>query len=385
VYAHNVWEAIHQNGHGCDYVSEQVLQNARFADGKLTYGPRTYKILMVIEVESMHPDTATAISNYVAAGGKVLFIGKQPVKAPGLKNHAAMDQQVADTINATRQKYPANALLYPAPDPNGPILSWFRGLQDRINIEPFIKIDNPCSSVSQLHYKLGETDCYFISNYSKDNPHEFNAEFDVAPGKTAWLWNPEDGTRWLYPTNGAKNKLHITLGPAASMLIVFDTNTHGKKYIINKPDNKTAVAHTNAWKLTLNHMNGTKKEIRLDALVDFKNDDRLSSFAGVAIYETNLPVKNAAKAGYLDLGKVHGVCELIINGRSLGIKWYGERIYPTTGILKKGNNQVIIKLTTTMDNYMGSLKENKDALKWIKGKKQPVYPNGLIGPIKLLG
>jgi hypothetical protein len=103
------------------------------------------------------------------------------------------------------------------------------------------------------------------------------------------------------------------------------------------------------------------------------------------VYETNLPVRDAAKASHLDLGKVHGVCELIINGRSLGIKWYGERIYPTAGMLKKGNNHVIIKITTTMGNYMGSLKENKDSIKWIKGKKQPVYSNGLIGPVKLLG
>ena len=384
-YVHNVWEAIHQNGNGCDYVSEHVLQNATFAGGKLTYGPRSYKALLVIEVESMHPDTARAISNYVEAGGQVIFVGKQPYKAPGLNNHEVMDKQVADVINATRQKYPAGAMLYPAPDPNGQILSWYKELQNKINIKPFITIDNPVSSVSQLHYKLGETDCYFISNYSKDNRHEFNAEFDVAANKTAWLWNPEDGNRWLYPTNGANNKLHITLGPAESKLIVFDTNSKGKRYVINQPDNKTAITLTSPWKLTLNHMNGTVKEIALDALVDFKNEAGLSSFAGLAIYETQLQVSDITKARYLDLGKVHGVCELIVNSRSLGVKWYGERIYPMGDNLKNGTNQVMVKVTTTMGNYMGSLQTNKDAIKWIKGKKQPVYSNGLLGPVKLSG
>jgi hypothetical protein len=35
----------------------------------------------------------------------------------------------------------------------------------------------------------------------------------------------------------------------------------------------------------LNHIDGTKKEIMMNELVDFKNDAALSSFAGTAIYE----------------------------------------------------------------------------------------------------
>jgi hypothetical protein len=60
-YVHKVWEAIHQNGNGCDYVSEQVLQNATSSNGSLTYNTRSYQTLVLIEVETMHPETAKAI------------------------------------------------------------------------------------------------------------------------------------------------------------------------------------------------------------------------------------------------------------------------------------------------------------------------------------
>jgi hypothetical protein len=381
-YAHNVWEAIHQNGGGCDYVSEHVLQNAKFANGKMTYGPRTYKTLIVVEVETMEVGTAKAISAYAAAGGKVVFVGKQPHQAPGLKGKT-MDQLVAETINTAKQKYPANAIAYPAP--TGEILTWFKNLQNEFNIKPFIKMDKLSSSVSQVYYKQGTTDCYFISNYSKYKPHEFNAEFDVPTTKTAWIWNPENGSRLLYPTNGAKNKLHIKLGPAESKLIVFDLNTKGEKYQLVKPDPKTAIILTDPWKLLLNHMDGSKKEIKLDALIDFKDDADLSIFGGVAVYENKLVVKDAGKANYLDLGKVHGVSELIINGKSLGVKWYGDRLYSIAGKVKTGNNSIIVKITTTMGNYIGSLKTNKDSIKWIKNKNQPVYSNGMLGPVRMMG
>ncbi len=382
-YAHNIWEAIHQNGNGCDYVSEQVLQQAKFADGKITYGPRTYKVLMVIEAATMQPETAKAISQYAAAGGKVIFVGSQPYKAPGLNNHTATDTQVATIINEAKQHYPAHVTLYPAPV--GDILSWFRDLQNKMNIIPFIRIDQSHASVSQVYYKQGDSDCYFISNYSKDTKHAFNGEFNVPAHKTAWLWNPEDGTRWLYPTNGANNKLHITLGPAESKLIVFDNKTRGKKYVIDKPNYEAAITLTSPWKLTLNHMNGTKKEIMMNELVDFKNDEALSSFAGTAIYEGTLHVSDIKNAHYLDLGKVHGVCELFVNGKSVGVKWYGDRIYSLLDWVHHGDNSILIKVTTTMGNYIGSLKTHKDSMKWIKGKNQPVYSNGLVGPVKLLG
>lgn len=382
LYAHNVWEAIHQNGNGCDYVSEYVLQNSKCNNGKLSYGTRSYKALIVIEVETMHLDTAKAIYKYAATGGKVVFVGAQPHQAPGLKGEV-MDNQVAELINSAKQQYPAHVQTYPSP--TGKILSWYAELQEKMEIKPFIKIDKPNVMVSQVYYQLGDIDCFFISNYSKDNKHQFNAEFNVAANKTAWLWNPEDGGRWLYPTNGASNKLNIILGAAESKLIVFDKHASGEKYQIHSPNLPTAIVHTKPWKLKLNHIDGTKKEMDLPVLIDFKENADLSIFGGVAIYESLFTVNDLSRANYLDLGKVHGVCELSINGKSLGVKWYGERLYFLKGKVKIGNNIVVVKVTTTMGNYMGSLKTNKDSIKWIKGRNQSVYSNGMLGPVKLMG
>jgi hypothetical protein len=68
---------------------------------------------------------------------------------------------------------------------------------------------------------------------------------------------------------------------------------------------------------------------------------------------------------------------------ALGNHWYGDHVYPVKDITKQGSNTLVIKLTTTLGNYMYSLTDNKDSLKWIKGKKQPLYSMGVLGPVEL--
>jgi hypothetical protein len=379
-YVHNIWEAIHQNGSGCDYVSESILQKATFPNGKLAYGPRQYKVLLIVEAETIHPDTAQAIKRFADAGGQIIFIGKYPYKAPGYNNHVVLDKQVNDIIKGIKSK---SVVMHPAPTPSGKIIDWYKSIQERFGIKPYMKTDNPQASVSQVYYKFDNADAFFISNYSNNKRFEFNAEFDVAPNKTAWLWDAETGERYLYPTAGKKNRLKITLGPAETKLIVFDHKSHGKAYSPVDFSKKAILTITSPWSLTLNHVNGSKQTQKLDRLVDFKEDNSLVAFAGNAVYENSFEVNNVGGVSYLNLGKVEGVSEVTLNGKNLGNHWYGDHVYQVKNVIKQGNNTLVIKLTTTLGNYMYSLKDNKDSMKWIRGKKQPLYSMGILGPVEL--
>jgi len=382
-YMHNVWETIQQNGDGCDYVSEKILQQASFKNGKLSYGPRTYNWLMVVDVDSMLVDTAKALSRYAAAGGTIVFVETEPHQSPGLKNHETADKEVADIIAAAKRNYAKNIVDYPAPAADSTMIKWYQGLQQRLGIKAIMETDNPHSSVSQVHYQHEGNDIFFIANYSQDNRHTFNAKFNVPGGRTAWFWDMETGKKYLHPTNGAKNKLHISLGPAESRMIVFETSSIGETHTFPDPETAVAKEINPAWTLTLDHIDKTHKTVKLDKLVDFKDDDNLKGFAGVAVYQQHLQVGNAAKFKYLNLGKVHGVAEVIINGKNLGVKWYGDRIYPVSGILKSGTNVITVKVTTTLGNYMKTdLPENKDTKKWLS--KQPLNPMGMLGPVQLM-
>ena len=77
-----------KNGNSCDYTSE-VLSKSVAQGGYLKYGRRKYKTLILIEVETLQPATAKALANFVAKG-KLVFVGKEPYKSPGLINHERM-------------------------------------------------------------------------------------------------------------------------------------------------------------------------------------------------------------------------------------------------------------------------------------------------------
>lgn len=381
-YVHNIWEAIHQNGSGCDYVTEYILQKATFQGGRLTFGPRQYKALLVVGVESMQPDTAMALQRYADAGGRIIFIEKYPHKAPGFYEHAAADKQVQDIIGSIKNK--KNVVLHPAPTRDRPIIDWYKEIQEKYGLQPYLKSDNPQVMVSQVHYRFKNADAFFINNFSHTDSFEFSGEFDVAPAFTAWLWDPETGERFLYPYEKSKHKLKISLGPAETKLIIFEEHTQGKKYKAWPKPKHAAITLSGPWSLMLNHYDGSKKSITLDKLIDFRDDANLVKFAGNAIYQNTFHVNDPAGITVLDLGLVPDISEATLNGKSLGNRWYGRHLYDVSGKVKGGTNTLSIKIVTTVGNYMAaSLNENKDSVKWLRKKKQPLYPHGIVGPVVL--
>jgi hypothetical protein len=380
-YAHALWEAIHQNGNSCDYVSENIIQTATAGQGFFKYGSRSYKVLMLMEVESLQPQTALALERFVRTGGRILFIGKVPFRSPGFYNHAEYDRQVANTMNIITQKYPDKAAWVPAPQEN--ILGWFTSLQSRFKLDEYVSFDKPVTFVSQVHYKYGDADIFFIVNSSNERSCRLKATFHHVHGKRAYLWNPEDGSQSVYPFSKAFNELVVELGPADSRLIVFAApGITNRKFVAERKLSESPVSLSGAWEVSLHAVNGEKTTVKFQELKDFKDDSKLRSFAGTAIYRKEIAVVNPMAFNYLDLGLINGVSELTVNNVSLGKKWYGKHIYDLNGSLQEGKNQIEIKVITLLGNYAKSLSDNKVTQVWTRN--QPYYSAGLIGPVKLL-
>jgi hypothetical protein len=177
-----------------------------------------------------------------------------------------------------------------------------------------------------VYYKTGEADIFFICNYHLEKSHEFTATFHVKD-KSAWLWDPETGKKYLYPYQGAKNHLRITLDPAQSMLIVFTKDTKGELYPFSKVAGSQSYPLEGPWDVTLEKVYEPSRKTTFKQLTDLKEDPEFQSFAGVIFYEKQFQVDGPEKYHSLDLGKVFGISEVEVNGQSLGCKWYGRHIY----------------------------------------------------------
>jgi len=377
-YVHNVWEAIHQNGSGCDILSERILQQAQFENGTLSYGPRSYRTLLLIEVESMEPATAEAIKRFADSGGLVVFVGKEPHRSAGLLDHEEKDKAVAETISAMKTNHPQRVVVHPAP--TGSILDWYKELQSRYAIKPYVRFAEPAVLISQVYYRTADLDIFFITNSSLEQSVRQNIEFDVK-GKTPWLWDAETGQRRIYPHEGDGRILDVELGPAGSLLLVFSDEQKGERYR-PLPAAGAEKALAGPWQVSLHHVDGSTREITLETLVDFNENNELKSFAGQAIYRLSFAVEQPTAYHFLDLGKVCDISSVTLNGKPLGLRWYGRHLYELTNSLNAGRNELEVVVTKCLGNYCKSLSENKTAQVWTR--RQPWYPSGLLGPVRLL-
>jgi hypothetical protein len=376
-YVHKVWEAIHQNGNGCDYVSEQVLQHATSSNGSLNFNTRSYQTLVLIEVETMHPETAKAIKLFADVGGKVIFIGKAPHFSSGLTGYKEESREIEHISNSILKHHPKTTGILPAPGAD--LISWWRGIQKQFGLTPYVSISQPVIHVNQLYYKSGDRDIFYFTNYSAAKPHRFTAGFNN--NKTAWVWDAETGQRFLHPSNSS-GELDIYLGPSETKLIVFDTKTDGETYRSLDISGKTQTVVSGPWRLTLHGLNGATENLTLNELQDLKLRPDTKDFSGTIIYHKVIRVNDTSGKTYLTLGHINDVSELEVNGHPLGAKWYGDHIYDISTAIQPGDNYITITITTTAGAYTKSLKGNKAAQEWSWGD---LYgPTGLTGGVNIV-
>ncbi|MBQ6284319.1 MAG: hypothetical protein IJK70_05965 [Bacteroidales bacterium] len=388
-YADEVWAAIHRNGNSCDYVSESILQGSSSKRGKLVIGGREYPVLMLLEVESMMPQTAEAVRRFVSSGGKLLLVGKIPFQSVGLYNHADNDAKVKSVFSEILASYPDR--VYKVDAPKGEITDWFRNIQDRCGIEPYVEIDKPTPYISQIKHVAGDTDIYFFVNSDPKEGHVLNVRFHSAG--IPMLWDPETGWRMKLDIN-EDGTIRLPIERAGSRLIVFEhlyskpkaseaslvsTPPMDPGYTATRPDFQVDPVSVRSWDIRFDKVDGTSFELKDSPLFDLSKDSRTVDFAGVVTYSAEVPV-TPGKTRLIDLGEVYGVSEVYINGVKVGLDWYGGRVSGVPAKLLDGGKALItVKVTTTLGNYMKSLKDNPMAQRWTS--YQSVQPAGMLGPV----
>jgi hypothetical protein len=374
-YQYRVWEAIHQNGNSCDYISENILQQSRFEKGFLIFNTRRYHTLILLETESIEPETAEALAAFAAGGGKLIFVGKEPFQSPGWKDHKSRDEKVKQTVGALKQACPSKTFTVEAPGDD--LIAWFKGLQTQCDIKPYLQIETPDPFVSQIRHQSNDRDFFFLVNYSSDRPFATSIRFADAGKRKPCLWDPETGEKYPYPT-GQDGRLQVELPPATSQLIVFEkTAVKGKASV----DPAAKGDGLKGWSVRLEHINGQKETREMETPVDLTVDPQTRAFAGWAYYTKK--VEDTAGSRYLDLGQVYGVSEVTLNGESLGCKWYGRHLYRLPEHLAGAVSKTIeVKVTTTTGNYLKSSPENQTGQSWTG--HQPWQPVGIVGPVRLL-
>jgi hypothetical protein len=137
-------------------------------------------------------------------------------------------------------------------------------------------------------------------------------------------------------------------------------------------------------------MSGGSFQLEFTTLIDFANhhDPAVRYFAGTATYRRSLDIAADALTGsqrvVLELGELHDIAGLRVNGKYAGILWHPPYSADITTMLEAGENQLEISVTNNWANCLIGDEQEPADFQWGEdrglgmGRAMRAYPDWFV-------
>jgi hypothetical protein len=244
-----------------------------------------------------------------------------------------------------------------------------------------------------LHRRTREADIYFVSN-QKDRAEEVSAAFRVA-GRAPEIWRAVDGsTQPLgYASEGGLTKVALRLEPHEALFVVFRKAARQRAWIA--PDRRTSVAASveGPWSVSFGPGLAAPAPTTFEALTSWteSSDPQVRYYSGSATYRAGVTVEGPARGErwLLDLGQVHELAAVEVNGKPVGTAWHAPYRLDVTETLKPGRNEIAVRVVNLWPNRLiGDKQPGATPVTFAPMStytaQSPLLPSGLLGPVRLL-
>ncbi|RLE01394.1 MAG: hypothetical protein DRI99_01120 [Candidatus Aminicenantes bacterium] len=445
---HNVPEKplLEGLGEGYDYdvVNTDVILNRMTVKDGLIVLPdgMSYRLLVLPDERTMPLEVLIKLEKLVSEGATI--IGPKPEDVPGLKDHQKQAMKLRDLADrmwgkcdgiSVKQNYYGRGKVIWGLTPR----QWL--LQNSIGPDFSSEIEEQNTHLDYIHRRTEDKDIYFVRNKSL-TPINTWCVFRVKD-KTPQLWDPIDGSIKAVFTHRKVpdgTSVWLNLPPAGSVFVVFSNKTfsagvdlavlseekHDSSFpLIQVHGVNRTTARVRVWQngeYEVTGINGQKKQIKVYSLpqpqtiegewtVEFDpkwgappsiilpkliswtdhESEGVKYYSGPGYYIKTIDIAeewmSSGRRVYLDLGEVHEVAEVFINGQSAGILWTPPFRTEITPFIKPGSNDIKVEVRNMWINRLcGDLKlppEKRFCRTNIRSNWQ-LYPAGLLGPVRLL-
>jgi hypothetical protein len=380
-------------GYNFDYVNAHALRNRlKVIDGRLaTDSGMRYRVLALdARAARMSLPVLKAIRELVKAGAVVS--GPRPLESPSLADNQQEFQAIVREVWGPEGGSPhaiGNGHAYTTSDLSATLRS--------LGVTPDFQYSQQSGDARLLfvHRQLADGDLYFVNN-RRPRPETLEISLRVS-GRVPELWHAETGRieAVAWRRAGGRTIVSLALDPWDAVFVVLrrpSAATAGKL-----PARRVAESMPlpGPWQLSFEPGRGAPATIEVGQLESWSKhgDPGVRYFAGTGTYHRTLDVP-AASLGqgsrlWLDLGEVHELAEVRVNGQSLGVVWRPPYRMDLTPALHAGNNTLEVAVTDLWVNRLIRDAQAEETHKisftvpvFYRGK-EPLLPAGLIGPVTL--
>lgn len=455
---HNVPEkpGIEGLGPGYEYDvvnSDVILNRMSVKDGKIVLPDgMSYQLLVLPDRKDMPLEVLKRLSELVSEGATVL--GPKPSAVPGLDDFEKKTmnlRELADKIWGECNGSTIKVNEYG----NGRIVWGYTPQQwlENISISPdfFCQDSEITSSFDFIHRQTEFFDIYFVSNKTLSNLSS-DFFFRVEDG-VPQIWDPSDASikeQFIYKAVDGGISLPISFDPGGSVFVVFKKGdpsfglisfvrngdegnnddpvervievngeniivkcwqdgqyqikgTRGKRKQVRVKNIPVPILIEGDWKVRFDPEWGAPDEIIMPHLISWTDHDikGIKYYSGQGTYSKTINVPGEWLGSdndiYLDLGDVHEVAEIYVNGKSAGVLWKPPFNLEITSLLKPGANDLKIevmnmwinRLTGDMhlpdDRKFTKTNIKTDGGSWLENYEDwNVQTSGLLGPVRIL-
>jgi hypothetical protein len=286
---------------------------------------QVYRAMIVPTSTVIQKDVLARLRAFAAAGGKVVFVGRTPTMVVG-RTFLHPEPGAPDLSFAT---------LEPTPD-----------ITDRVVAAlppPDVRLDAACPPLKYMRRSLKDAEVYFFFNES--NQAQSRTATLVGTGQVQ-VWDATTGT--IHPLAGVAKAagtvaVPLALAPQESRFIVIGALPAGAGEPRPTLSGSQSIADLGGdWSVTL----GDKQ---MTTSLKTWEDMGVAAFTGTGIYRREFTAPTSLPPGrrvYLDLGNVHEIARVRLNGTELPARPWPPYLWDVTASIKEGANALEVQVQT---------------------------------------
>ncbi|MDR1957838.1 MAG: hypothetical protein LBQ54_02140 [Planctomycetaceae bacterium] len=183
-----------------------------------------------------------------------------------------------------------------------------------------------------------------------------------------------------WKAEGDATFVDLTLEPDESVFVVFPKNTVPAYSQLKQPAAEVLEESSEEIRGTWNVRFEPKLETPFDMQfepVDFRlhSDPAVKYFAGTACYEKTIRINaedlGADKQILLDLGELHDIAAIKVNGKDAGVLWYPPYKADITSLIKTGENTLTLEISVNWANRLIGDEQYPADFEWGADRGEP--------------